>query len=470
MEQRRFLPDHIDPKDVKGIEPKHITYVKDQNGKDHDALWVKELIHLKDGSQVPFLGHYIDYQRPFWITQKGRQTHNDKRDYELQKNLQKFKCRQIDLPARVAKTLGDFSHGPNPPIKKLARSPYLYGVDVSSACLLKNDFRTKFPGLITPNRIAAGDIETNIFSDQEEIICMSVTCKENALLVYLKDWIGDVHNPIEKTHAAAQEHIGETLRERNITLSVEVVDTSAEIVERCMNRLHEWKPDFFTFWNMDFDITHMTAELERAGKSPAVVFSDPSVPPQFQYFNYRQGQSQKVTASGKTFSINIEDRWNWVTHPASFQIIDSMTIYRLLRLHEGKEPSYALDSILDKTLNITKLKFEETQHLKARRWHEVMQQRYKIEYGVYNIFDSISLELLDEKTNDLALRISTSSKNSDYKNFNSGPKRLCDDMHFWYLNQPEPKVIGSSSDDPVEEIDSEVIGHGEWMKGNISSP
>ncbi len=56
------------------------------------------------------------------------------------------------------------------------------------------------------------------------------------------------------------------------------------------------------------------------------------------------GVARHRKSSGKTMSINIEDRWNWVTHPASFQFIDSLPVYRILRIANGKDSSYALDS------------------------------------------------------------------------------------------------------------------------------
>lgn len=464
MGNRRFLPSDIDPKDIKGIEPKHITYVKDQNGKNHDVLFIKENIHLKDGRVVPFLGHYEDYERPYWITQKGRQNHQEKKDYELEANLQRYSSKQIELPNQLARKMNDFTSGPNPPLRRMARSPYLYGVDVSSSCLLKNEMQTKFPGLVTKNRIAASDTETNVFSENEEILCMSVTSQENAILVFWKDWVDEIPDVVEQTRTKAQEFIGEWLDRRNIQLEVQVVATPADVVRVCMERLHEWQPDFMTFWNMDFDVRHMLADLERGGYDPADIFSDPKVPKRYRYYNYKKAQEQKVTASGKTMSINVEDQWSWLTHPASFQIIDSMPVYRQLRVHKGKDSSYALDAILAKEkLGIEKLKFEKASHLTGLRWHQEMQRRYKIEYGVYNLFDSIALEILDEKTNDLSSKISTASKASDYKNFNSGPKRLCDDLHFWYQRQDPKKVIGSSSDDMSEELDRFVIGHEDWI-------
>lgn len=459
------MSQHIKKEDALGLEVKHVTYVKAQDGSNHDMLVAKCNVHMKDGRRIPILRYHEDYKRPFWVTQKGRQTHRDKRDYEFAKNCRKYSTTQVEMPRAIARVLGDFSAGPNPPLRRLARSPYLYGSDVSSVCLLRNDYKTRWPDLRSANIVAGGDIETNVHSKDGEIICMSVTCKERAKLFYLRSWVADIPDLVENTHKMAERYIGQTMRERNITLEVEVYDTPAQIVVASAETLHAWKPDFYTFWNMDFDVSKMIVALEKEGVDPAQVFSDPSVPDQYKYFDYRRGPAQKVTASGKTMSINIEDRWNWVAHPASFQFIDSLPVYRILRIAAGKDSSYKLDYILDKEFDgkLSKLRIKETEHLSGLRWHEVMQEHYKLEYAIYNVFDSITLELLDEKTKDLELSISSFSKNSDYKNFNSNPKRLCDDMHFWYLRREEPCVIGSSSDDPVDELDADVISHDDWM-------
>ena len=445
-----------------GIEAKHITYVPAQDGTYRDALFVKEIGHFDNGEKKARLKRIDNYKRPFWITHPGKQVHKDKRDYEFASNLQKYTSTQIDLTKNIANILKDFSSGFN--IRRLARSPYLYGVDVNTPTLVKSEYREKAPNLFSFNQVAAGDTETNVFSDDGEIILMSVTFKTKASLFYLKSFIDGEENVVQRTRDYAEQVIGDVLKERGIDLEIMICDTPGHIVQEALKRLHEWKPDFFTFWNMDFDITRMCEAMEREGLDPAELFSDPSVPPEFRYFEYKRGPTQKVTASGKTMSISIEDRWNWVTHPAMWQMVDSMPIYRILRVAAGKDPSYALDYILEKEeLGIKKLKIKEIEGLSGLRWHEVMQTRFKIEYGVYNLFDSIALEILDEKTKDLASNISLHSKNSDYKHFNSQPKRLCDDMHFWHLRRTPQEVIGSSSDQAEDELDKHVIGHDQWI-------
>lgn len=581
--------------DVVGIEAKHITFVSERGGRN-DMHVVKEVVHLKDKRRISRIKMIPNYERPFYIDpavykEERLRPYKEKKDYMPLNKLRKFMTTQSKMPFAVAKALKDYSMGPNPRMRQLSRSPYLYGSDVSSVCCLKNDYRTNYPGLISRNTVAGGDIETNVYEDENDgqIICMSVTHKSNVYLAYLRHWVQDLKDPVKETFEEL-ERIPElvTLRKaRNLNIQIEVVETPADIVIQCMKRLHEWKPDFFAFWNIDFDMSKILATLERYGIDPADVFSDPNVPKQFKYFHYRQDQAMNTTASGVTKSKGPEDQWHWITAPASFQCIDSMSTYRVTRLAKGKESSYALDAILRKELsvdeeseikteddlkafiknankamedrsgshpywsvsnpaedvittetvtetieveddeeeeteegedddtvpdfddddtvsaiyefeehtyevehrepvwksvdeliwgvnvfegykvsfklNFGKLKFAETDHLFGIEWHKVMQTQHKVRYGLYNIIDSIRLEQLDEKINDLASSITLFSKSSDFKNFNSNPKRLCDDMHFWYLNRPEPCVIGSSSDQMVHDLDKYVVGHDGWI-------
>jgi len=511
------------PEDVIGREAKHITYVPDQFGKQHDAHFVKEVLHLKGGGTHSRLVKWEDYERNYYLTQKGRRNHHEKKDYELLENLTKYKSTQVNLARSIAKALGDFSQGPNPRLRNLSRSPYLYGSDVSSTCCLKNDYQTRYPGLISRNTVAGGDIETNVYEahNEDQIICMSVTHKENVYLAYLKHWVSDIKDPVGDTYAEMDSipELKALMHGRNLKIEVEVVDTPADIIIQCFKRLHSWKPDFFAFWNIEFDMSRILKTLDQYGIDPKEVFSDSSVPNNYKYFHFKKDQAMMTTASGVSKSRGPQDQWHWITAPATFQCIDSMSTYRVTRLAKGKEPSYALGYILNKELSVNeekelkkegdlldfmkkcykklnetagsyphwfindqpvhcldeakigdvvclkvdfgKLDFEAVANLNGIEWHQAMQTKYKIKYGLYNIIDSMRLEQLDEKINDLARSITLFSKSSDYKNFSSNPKRLIDDMHFWYLKRGQ--VIGSSSDQMVHELDQYVVSHRDWI-------
>ena len=120
----------------------------------------------------------------------------------------------------------------------------------------------------------------------------------------------------------------------------------------------------------------MLEHLKYAGIDPAEVFSDPSVPPEFRYFNYQEGTKIKVTESGRTMPLSPAERWHVVTCPASFYPIDGMCVYQKIRLGKGKM-SYALDATLERHLGIRKLKFKEADGLERLAWHEFMQKNYR---------------------------------------------------------------------------------------------
>lgn len=77
-----------------------------------------------------------------------------------------------------------------------------------------------------------------------------------------------------------------------------------------------------------------------------------------------------------------------------------------------------------------------------------MQTNYKIEYIIYNRFDSISMIELDNKTLDLQVTLPTYAGMTDFAKFNSQPKKIADQMYFFLLE--EGKVQGTVGQ--VEEV------------------
>jgi hypothetical protein len=110
-----------------------------------------------------------------------------------------------------------------------------------------------------------------------------------------------------------------------------------------------------------------------------------------------------------------------------------MCTYRLLRIGKQEESSYALDAILKKELDITKLKFKEADKYEKLRWHQFMQTHYKLEYAVYNIFDCLSVLELDAKTLDLRFTLPAYANITDFANFRSQPKRITDALYYFLL-------------------------------------
>jgi hypothetical protein len=138
-----------------------------------------------------------------------------------------------------------------------------------------------------------------------------------------------------------------------------------------------------------------------------------------------------------------------------------MCAYRHIRTGSPEEPSYSLDSILKKHNLGGKLTFKEADGFVKLEWHQFMQEMYPLEYIIYNVFDCISMEELDEITSDLSITLPLFSGCSDFENFKSQPRRLADTLHYYCLENK--KVFGSTSDEMVTALDSKTLSLSGWI-------
>jgi len=440
---------------------KHVTYVRAQDQTKNDALVIKEHVVYDDGSSQPQLTVVENYKRAFWVNYPNYRTYKDKRFFESQNRLQKFTSTQNNLLNAINKVLGY----PSPSLQVAANSPYLYGIDVSTPTLMKHEYIERWPehngDRATDNTIAALDIETDMFDENAEPIIASVTMKDRAYMVVVRSFFGNMPHIEDKIKDAVRTHLADKVKQRQLALDVEVFENAGAACVALIQKLHEWKPDILSIWNVNFDIKKILETFERYGHDPALIFSDPSVPKRYRYFRYKEGKSQKETASGKFMALHPAEQWHVVETPASFYVLDAMCVYLRLRIAAGKEPSYKLDAILKKHGCDGKFVFPPAAHLKDAAWQKYMQERYKIEYCVYNLMDCIALEELDEVTHDLKRQISTISGPSEYSKFSSQPRRLCDDLHFELL--ADGKVIGCTGIDMKDDLDQLTMGLHDWI-------
>lgn len=445
-------------KTIVGYECRHVINVPSIANETDELLYIKEITHYSDGTTSPGTRLVKNWKRSFYLTKDGFRTNNDKKEAERLDRLEEIKTTEREMPMKIARRLGRNLN--NLRLRTLARSPYLYGADIASATLIKEKYMTQYPSLASASVVAVFDIETDVIDGTDEILMASVTCKHNAILAVTKRFLGTTPNAEQQIRKAFTKYLGKYEQERKIELRVKIVDTPAQVIIECMNAAHEWKPDFMAVWNINFDLPKAFAALEAEGYSVADVFCDPNIPNEFKYAKYRPGPSQKVTASGKTMSLSPHEQWHVFDVPSTFYWIDAMVVYAMIRKANGQESSYSLDHILNLVLGIRKLNFEEADGLSKIEWHQFMQKHYKVEYCIYNLFDDISVELLDEETKDLCLTLPELCGFTRYSDFNSTPKQLADDLHFYYLKQG--MVIGTLSDNMRDELDELVIGMDGW--------
>lgn len=450
----------ISPDNIKGVECKHAVYTQATNGSYNDAVIVKEVIHTKDGRLVPNLRIIENYKRDFFYAREGQRNYKEKKTQEKIQHLQKYTCTQTNLIRQIARAKGVGSL--NGGLKQIARDPWLYGCDITTPTLIKREYQKRSPNCISPNKVAVFDIETDVIHGTEQPIMMALTCNSNVYFAVIKEFVGQDVRYIEKLEKAIDKYISKYTEERSIKYILEIVDTPGEGIRRCFAKAHEWKPEFVTIWNIDFDIPRCIKTLEKEGIDPAEVFSDPSIPDHYKFFRYKQGNASKnVGTPPRLTPIHPAERWHIAECPASFFLIDSMCVYKRIRMARQNMSSYSLDNIMKEEVGLGKLTFEEADAYSGLEWHVFMQTNYKVEYGVYNIFDCIGVEILDDKTKDLQLVISTQSRASEYTIYNSQPRRLVDDFYFFCRDRGY--ILASCSNEMIHELDAYVVGMNQWI-------
>ena len=456
-----ILPQGITEADILGRECRFANYVTAPNGMD-DMVVAKEYLYLKDGSRVPTIALFENYEREFYITKPGFRNHYEKLEWEDKDRLMLYKSNDVQIANRAAKALRIFDSRINK--KSVARSPYVYGYDISVNALIKQMYKDKYPDFIHPSSsVAALDIETSVLSKEGEVLMVGFSFRKNVYVSINSNWLEDNKYNRDAIRFKFKDLLGKWVDARGLELVIEFFNSPGQCCAAAIRKAHELKPDYISIWNMNFDLPKMISAMQNEDINLADVFSDPDVPHKYRYFKYKPGSAQKVTQSGKASAKHPADMWHSVYTPASFYFLDSMCIYKRVRAAAGMVSSYGLDAALDRHLNLGKLKFTETDHLTRTAWHEEMQCNYKIEYVIYNIFDCIGLELLDEKINDLGRSFDALSGVSDYDNFDSTPTRIADDLHFYV--QKHDKVIATAPrrEDIIHDYDKYVTDMTGWI-------
>lgn len=455
---------NIPKEQIKGIECRHVTYCPPSEYGQPDLHIIKQIVHTTTGERIARLVPKYDYKRKFYITKPAFRKHKEKREFEEMDRLSEFTCTESTMLSRIKQAL-NIQGGNNNRLRTIARSPYLYGVDISSTSVIKQAYKEAYPGLQSEHSMAATDTETDM--DTGEIIMQSITMKDKVFTAILKSFFVGYADVERRLQEAFVKYLEDDIKARGLVWEIKLVDTPADIVIEIANKAHEWKPDFLAIWNIMFDMEKMLQALDKKGINPARIFSDPSVPEEYRHFNFKIGPAQKVKADGSVTPLSPSQRWHSVSCPASFQFIDAMCAYRHIRTGRPEEPSYGLDYIMNKNVQRKKLKFAEADDFVNAdgsvdgAWHEYMQAYHKFEYTVYNLFDCIGMEILDEKTADLSMNLSLYSGASDYSIFNSQPKKLCNDFHFHLLKRN--RVLATTSDQMRQPFDDLTVNGKGWI-------
>jgi len=439
-------------------ECRHAVYAPNRFERG-DIHLVKEIQHFADGTTKPHVRLIKNYQRKIGITKKGFQDHESKKEAELLERLDVVTTTQSEMLDTIKKVMGvpwskDY-------LRKVCASPYIYGADIRSEAIIKRQYQEKWPINMTAHSVAVIDTETSVLSGQEEVLLCSISFKEKALIAANKDFVKNVPNYVERVHAALELYMGETLKRRNMTVEVRVCENDFEVIKACIDRAHEWKPDFLSGWNSLFDWEKILQTCQRHGVDPADLLSDPAVPKPYRFCKLKVGPATRETASGKVMNFKPAHRWHTLEIPASFYPVDSMCTYRYVRLGTAELPEYNLDYVANLILKRGKLNIPGMGINHDLEWHATMQKSHPVEYSVYNLADCVVVEEIDEITVDLAVSLPMLSGCSHYADFKSQPRRKVDDLHFVYLKNG--RMIATTGPDMKDDDDAETATLSDWI-------
>lgn len=469
-------------REILGYEYKNSTYVVSNQNKEDDAIIVKEIIHYKDGGKEPNLRIVTNYQVDFYVVLERYQNFKDKKTaFEIDK-CKRYKTNQRQLTETARRVLR-FPAGSG--LKMLNRSPFFYGADIRPTTRLKGDYRKRWGHLKSPYSVAHLDIERDVngAKDQREINMISVVMGNKIKQVILRSYLGHLAQDAEREIVKGfHEKVGPILesiyepktdelkkkykhiKRRKYELDIEIVDHEYETVTRIFDFLHKEQPDILSIWNLSYDIKEMVTALKRANIDPADIFCDPRVPAHLREFRFVEGQPKIFDANGKGENIPPNERWHRVYAASSFFWADQMVLRRRIRKHLSKEPSSALGEILKGIFGFGKLygdKLPSNIREGTINYHRWMQKYQKIFYAIYNIFDNVGAQLIDEYTNDLNTTFPQQCGKSDLESYASQGRRLADDLY--YFLKDLRYIIGGVSDQMESELDKYSVTLDGWI-------
>lgn len=455
--------------DVLGLSCKHVIHCPAISEGGSDLHFIKEHIVHKDGSIKPNIRLLKDYERPFYVTKPELRKNKDKKEDERIKNTNKYLSTQSNLIKSIQRATEQGSNVNS--LKRLSRSRSLYGSDITAAAIIKKEYFDQWPEQsVTKSTVAAYDTETSVLDTwyKDEVMIAGLTFGKTIVIGVLEDFVKGIDNPIEKIIACAKTNLSHCTS-KDTEYKIKLCKTPGECCAFVIEETHKLMPDFISIWNIDFDVPKTLSALEKYGYDPAEVLSDPSVPKPMKFFNYKTGPRIKKKQNGEETPIPWHEQWHTLYTPSSSYWVDAACVYRKIRFAKGmQQGGYSLDNILNVELGLRKLKFDDLLEETAPwikggtlEWHRYMQENHPIEYVVYNMFDSIGLELLDQKTLDLSTTLPVQIEISEFAKYSSQPGRIADDLHFKYLDKG--CVIGTVSDQMADDNDKLVVGIDDWI-------
>lgn len=444
---------------VKARECKFVVHIPALRNVRPDLHYIKETLHMSDGSLKDNIRMIENFERPYYITMPRYRNHKQKKEYELIDRVQQFKSTQTDLANNIAGKLGKVGYRKNK-MRDVVDSPYLYGVEISSEALIKKAYMDKYPNAQSEFKVAAYDIEYDV--DTKEISVISVVMEDKLYTVINKKFVNGIKDPEGKVKELYRKHIPKSDIKKSVKyIKVEVANDEVAVIRKSFEVANKWSPDFLAIWNINSDIPHILKRLKKYDIKPEDIICDQDIPKERRLFYWKEGPKKKLTDSGKETGIDWEKQWHYAFSTTRFVMVDAACVYSQVRVGQQTVPGgYGLENILNTELELGKLKFYDDEvKLENADWHRYMSKNRFLEYSVYNQWDVMSMIELDNKILDMRLSMPLLAGPSSFAIFNSMPKKIVDDLHFFYMDRG--RVLGCKPSRLREEY--KLLGMERWI-------
>lgn len=97
-------------------------------------------------------------------------------------------------------------------------NPYLYGADIDSTTFIKREYTIKYPNVATPYSVSTLDIETDVLTEERDIVMCTITFKNQIYTVVNKSFMDRIGNFQERLNAKIQQYIGEYVAKNDLCL------------------------------------------------------------------------------------------------------------------------------------------------------------------------------------------------------------------------------------------------------------
>jgi hypothetical protein len=430
----------------------HSLYAK--NKETHqDAVLIKTAYLDEQGNRQPHLEILRNPKRPFWVTKPQFRNHEFKKDYCDKSELDEYRVNERDLFHEAHKALTGYpprGFGNNP--RKLLDSPYIYGADIRLETLLKRDYIQKFEGEnFIPLTTGFLDIETSVLPGSYGNINLITVTHETKVYVGINDnylyktvetkehGIVKVKATIDEVTDVVNKALFKHIEKHKFEITYYIAKDEIDLITWIFQQIHRNKTDFIGIWNLGFDIPKILENMEMLNIDPTNILCHPDVPNEFKIVRYKPDNKK---------TDHFTDKWNWFYLSGYTQFIDSLGLYSRIRKAKGYLSSYKLTDILNKEIGETKLSLGE------EGTHYIMQTKRFLEYIAYNIFDAMSLQIMEWKTTDLTTMMILAGITS-LDDYSKQKAIVTNELFDYYVTKN--KIVGSVGMDMSNEFTDSIL-------------